>query len=96
MDYRKVVEFFVKGILDCLEDCFSTFTVASGKNVLYVFLACVSLLVYTVTMKVFGLYSFLDWQEAMPAVVLTGCLTLMNYGNNKAVVKIKNLLNWKE
>ena len=88
---KYILNLLIESILDCLEDCFESFTVARGKRVLKVTAICGIVCIVTIIFKFMGWYTFISWYEALIACLITFILYLINGKNEKIINAFKSI-----
>lgn len=82
------IQTLADAIMDTLEDFFSSFTVPTGKNLKYSLFVLIGFLLYSIIGGIFNLPSFVQWQEALVAVIIVSIVCLIDSGNRSAIKKI--------
>lgn len=89
------VNMLVQGIMDAIEEFFSSLTAPSTKFTFNAFVYSVLFLVASIGFEMFGLPCFVSWQESLTCVVLLGVIVLIDTsvrGNIKSGIgKLKGL-----
>ena len=88
---KYILDIFVESILDCMEDCFESFSIAQGRRVLKVTAVCGILCIVIVAFNIFGWYTFISWYEALVACLITFILSLISGKNEKVINAFKNI-----
>lgn len=89
----KYIKIGLKVILDCIEESFDTLTVAKGKQVTYVLLVLVGMLVITIVCKVLGLSCFTSWQEVVTAIGLMLIICVVSIVSRVQLKTVLTFLN---
>lgn len=92
MDWQNVAENVINSCMDCIEECIGSLSSTRGRRLLEVFIVCIFLLASSVICRVLELPAFITWQEAVPAVVISGYLAFMSCINASVVKVVKRKL----
>lgn len=82
---QDIVQTLVTAIMDALESFFLSFTVPTGKSLKYSLLILLGFLAYSIFGELLGLPSFVQWQEALFAVIIVAAVLLIDEGNRSFI-----------
>lgn len=72
------VKLLVEGIYDALEEFFEALTLPSSKFTFNAFCVSCVFLVSSVVLQLFGIFTFVTWDEALACTILLGVIVLID------------------
>lgn len=93
--FNEIIETLSEAIMDTLEDFFNTFTIPTGKNLKYSFLVLCGFFFISVLLGLLGVPCFIQWYESLTAVVIMGCICLIDSGNRLMIKNLKDSIKVK-
>lgn len=75
---RDFIILFIQGIMDSIEEFFSSLTVPSSKFTFKAFVYAVVFLVMSIVLEMFDMPCFVSWQEALTCVILMSIIVLID------------------
>jgi len=88
----ELLQKLIKGIMDCLENCVGSMTFCVGQRVLKVFILSGVLLGVVLICQVFGIWTFVSWQEALSCICISGGLSMVDATNRAKLTKFSKKL----
>lgn len=89
---KDLLQTLADALMDTFEDFFESFTMPTGKNLVLSFIVLLIFLVYTVLSLFLPFPNFIQWQEALMAVVIVGAVCLIDVGNRSAIKEMSKQL----
>ena len=92
---QKNVEVILVAVMDCIEECFDSLTLAEGKRILEVCFVCYILLLFSVACKIFQIPSFITWHEALPACIVLTVMCIQDITSLRVIQYVKKVITNK-
>lgn len=95
---RKLKEFSdkcVQFVMDSLEGCINSITLAAGRRMLKVWMVSFCILILSVILRILKIFSFISWQEALTCLILSTIICLVDKSNQYAILILKKQIRRK-
>lgn len=92
---QKIVKEILVAVMDCIEECFDSLTLAEGKRILEVCFVCYILLLFSIVCKIFQIPSFITWQEVLPACIVLTVMCIQDITSLKVIQYVKKVITNK-
>lgn len=89
------LETLADAVMDTLEDFFSSFTVPTGKNLVWSLVILVGFFIMSIVTWLFDIPCFVSIKESLTAVIIMGLICLIDQGNRIAIKSITDKLKNK-
>lgn len=91
---EEFLKLLVDGIMDAIEEFFTALTIPSTKFTFNAFLISLTFLGWSILASVFGLFSFVSWQEALTCSIILALIVLIDSTTRSSIkdglMKVKN------
>lgn len=87
-----MLETIVDAVMDTLEEFFESFTVPTGKSLIQTWIVLLGFLVVSIVTQLLGVPCFMQWQEALTAVIVVGIILLIDSGVRASINNVTNKL----
>lgn len=85
MEPVEIIQAAIDSVYDALEIVYADFTIAVGKQLLYVLICCGALLVLSLLMLFLNLPAFITWQESLGATIVVGIVYSIKFISSSSV-----------